>query len=68
MAAATAYQLLVAEDLAGEGWLDLGVGFTVSAITAFVAVKWLLSYIRTHTFTVFAWYRIALGAALLALL
>jgi undecaprenyl-diphosphatase len=60
--------LLVAEDLAGEGWLDLGVGFTVSAITAFVAVKWLLSYIRTHTFTVFAWYRIALGAALLALL
>jgi hypothetical protein len=29
-------------------------------------VKWLLGYIQTHRFTVFAWYRIVLGAALLA--
>ena len=36
-----------------------------SAITAFIAVKWLLRYIQTHRFTVFAWYRFVLGAALL---
>jgi hypothetical protein len=50
---------------AGEDWSALGVAFVVSAITAFIAVKWLLRYIQTHRFTVFAWYRIALGAALL---
>jgi undecaprenyl-diphosphatase len=68
MLAATAYELLRHHDLGSEGWLDLGVGFAVSAITAFAAVKWLLSYIRTHTFTAFAWYRIVFGVALLALL
>lgn len=48
-----------------ENWSDLGIAFVVSTVTAFVAVKWLLRYIQTHRFTVFAWYRIALGAALL---
>ena len=39
--------------------------FVVSGIVAFAAVKWLLGYIRTHRFTPFAIYRIALGIALL---
>lgn len=51
-----------------ENWGDLGIAFVVSTITAFVAVKWLLRYIQTHRFTAFAWYRIALGAALLVFL
>ena len=38
-----------------------------STVTAFIAVKWLLKYIQTHRFTGFAWYRIALGGALLLL-
>ena len=37
----------------------------VSAVTAFVSVKWLLRYIETHTFVVFGWYRITLGLILL---
>jgi len=37
----------------------------VSTVTAFVAVKWLLGYIRTHRFTAFAVYRILVGTALL---
>ena len=53
---------------AGENWTDVAIGFVVSAIVAFIAVKWLLNYIRTHRFTVFAAYRIALGAGLLFLL
>jgi undecaprenyl-diphosphatase len=36
-------------------------------VAAFVAVKWLLGYVRTHRFTGFAVYRIVLGAALLLL-
>ena len=33
---------------------------------AFIAVKWLLRYMQSHRFTVFAVYRIVLGVALLA--
>lgn len=53
---------------ANENWEGLGIAFVVSTITAFIAVKWLLSYIQTHRFTPFAVYRIAIGAALLVLL
>lgn len=70
MFAATAYELLNLyrhDQLAQEHWSDLGVGLVVSAVVAFIAVKWLLTYIQTHRFTVFAWYRIAAGVALLAL-
>jgi undecaprenyl-diphosphatase len=48
---------------------DLGffaVGFVVSFISAFLCVRWLLRYIATHNFTVFAWYRIAFGLIVLA--
>lgn len=71
MFAATAYEVLdmyADGEVGEENWTELGVGFVVSAIVAFVAVKWLLHYIQTHRFTPFAWYRLALGAALLALL
>ncbi|GAC1620414.1 MAG: undecaprenyl-diphosphate phosphatase [Nevskia sp.] len=70
MYAASALELLKAikSGTGGEHWRDVGVGFVVSAIVAFVAVKWLLRYIQTHRFTVFAAYRIALGAALLLFL
>ena len=66
MFAATGYELLkVRHHSAGEDWNALLIGFVVSGVVAFVAVKWLLRYVQTHRFTVFAWYRIALGAALL---
>ena len=48
-------------------WTSLGIGFAVSTVTAFVVVKWLLSYIRSHRFTVFAIYRILFGGLLLGL-
>jgi undecaprenyl-diphosphatase len=40
----------------------------VSAGVSFVAVKWLLRYVQTHTFVLFGWYRIVLGILLLVLL
>jgi undecaprenyl-diphosphatase len=38
-----------------------------SAVSAFIVVRWLIKFVQGHTFNGFAWYRIALGAALLAL-
>jgi undecaprenyl-diphosphatase len=49
-----------------ENWTMVVVGTVVSAVVSFAAVKWLLGYIRSHTFTGFGWYRIAVGGALLA--
>jgi len=42
------------------------VGLVVSFISAWICVRWLLRYIANHTFTVFAWYRIAFGLLVLA--
>jgi undecaprenyl-diphosphatase len=50
---------------AHEPWGLIALGTLVSAITAFLAVKWLLGYIRHHTFVPFGWYRVILGGAIL---
>ena len=47
---------------------DLGmwaVGMFAAFVSAFLCVRWLLRYISTHTFVVFAWYRIAFGIVVL---
>ena len=38
-----------------------GIGGIAAFISAFLCVRWLLRYISSHDFTVFAWYRIAFG-------
>jgi undecaprenyl-diphosphatase len=69
MLAATAYEFMSTrgDTPVHENWSALAVAFTVSAIVAFIAVRWLLRYLQTHRFTVFAWYRIIAGIALLAI-
>ena len=70
MFAATAYELIdviQSGEAANENWAAFAVAFVASAVTAFVAVKWLLNYIQSHRFTAFAVYRFVLGAALLLL-
>ena len=42
-----------------------GVGLVTAFFSAFVCVRWLIRYIATHDFTIFAWYRIAFGAIVL---
>lgn len=42
-----------------------GIGFVASFVSAFFCVRWLLRYIAAHDFTVFAWYRIVFGIAVL---
>jgi undecaprenyl-diphosphatase len=51
-----------------EHWGSVAIGTLVAALVSFVAVKWLLRYVQTHTFTVFGWYRIALALVIFLLL
>lgn len=48
-----------------EDWALLALGTGVSALVSFWVVKWLLGFVRTHTFRGFGWYRIALGVIIL---
>jgi undecaprenyl-diphosphatase len=50
-----------------ENWGLLLLAAVIAAVVSFLAVKWLLRYVQTHTFTAFGWYRIALGAMILLL-
>jgi undecaprenyl-diphosphatase len=72
MFAATGFELLKvlldAEAVAAESWGQLALAFGVSAITGFIAVRWLLGFIAGHSFVPFGWYRIALGVTLLVVL
>jgi undecaprenyl-diphosphatase len=64
---ATAYQLYQERALLNAD--DLGmwaVGFVASFVSAFLCVRWLLRFISSHDFTVFAWYRIAFGIVVIA--
>jgi undecaprenyl-diphosphatase len=50
-------------------WSDLPM-FTVGTVFAFfsawLCIRWLIRYVSTHDFTVFAWYRIVFGLVVLA--
>ena len=68
MFAAGGYEILHELKHAAPGSTNWGLvllGTAVSAITAFIVVKWLLRFVQTHTFNGFGWYRVALGAAIL---
>ena len=54
-----------APDAVPEDWTLLLIAAVVSAIVSFVAVKWLLRFVQSHTFVGFGVYRIVLGVLLL---
>ncbi len=69
MIAATVFDLL--ESRAALSAADapaFAVGFVVAFVSAVVVVKAFLGFVARHSFAAFAWYRIALGLALLVLL
>jgi undecaprenyl-diphosphatase len=64
---ATAYQLYKERDLLNMDDLAMwSTGFVSAFISAFICVRWLLRYISKHDFTLFAWYRIIFGIAIIA--
>lgn len=65
--AATLYSLWKARDLLSSADVPMfSVGFIAAFASAFVVVRWLIRYVSTHDFTIFAWYRIAFGLVVLA--
>jgi undecaprenyl-diphosphatase len=69
MFAATLYDLyknraIVSFDGAGL----IAVGFVTAFVTAFIVVRWFIGFVSRHDFTPFAWYRIAVGIIMLAIL
>jgi undecaprenyl-diphosphatase len=50
---------------ASEDAAVFAVGLVTSFVSAFLCIRWLLRYIVSHDFTIFAWYRIAFGVIVL---
>ncbi|MBF4691820.1 undecaprenyl-diphosphate phosphatase [Fusibacter ferrireducens] len=46
--------------------LTLGVGMLVAFAVSIIVIKFLMKYIKKHDFKVFGWYRIILGAIVIA--
>ncbi|HZA94998.1 MAG TPA: undecaprenyl-diphosphate phosphatase [Burkholderiaceae bacterium] len=41
------------------------VGLIFAFVSALICIRWLIRYLTTHDFTIFAWYRIAFGGVIL---
>jgi undecaprenyl-diphosphatase len=66
LVAAGAYDLYKHRELLSASDVPMfAVGLAAAFISAFVCVRWLIRYIATHDFSVFAWYRIVFGAIVL---
>ena len=63
---ATAYSVIKQRELLTAADLPMfGVGALAAFVSAFLCVRWLLRYISSHDFTIFAWYRIVFGVIVL---
>ena len=63
---ATAYSVIKQRDLLSAADLPMfGLGGLAAFVSAFLCVRWLLRYISSHDFTIFAWYRIVFGVIVL---
>lgn len=69
MLAATGLDLLKSGGgFTGQEWLALAIGFGTAFIVAIPSIRWLLGYVRKHSFTSFGVYRILLSLAFAAFL
>ncbi|MDP9331208.1 MAG: undecaprenyl-diphosphate phosphatase [Actinomycetota bacterium] len=59
-------------EIAGTGFQGYGTqffwGFVASALSGYIVIWGLLSYLRRHTFTAFMWYRLAVAALVLVMI
>jgi undecaprenyl-diphosphatase len=63
---AGAYSLIKERALLSVADVPLfAIGLLFSFLSAWLCVRWLLRYISTHDFVIFAWYRIAFGLVVL---
>ena len=70
LTAATGYELLSN----GKLMLDtfgLGIpllGLAVAFVAAVVSVRWMVTYLRRHDFSIFGWYRIGVAVLVIVLI
>jgi undecaprenyl-diphosphatase len=63
---AGAYSVLKNRELLSMADLPLfGVGLVFAFFSALLCIRWLIRYVSTHDFTLFAWYRIVFGGVVL---
>jgi undecaprenyl-diphosphatase len=48
------------------GWGATAIGTVISFVVAYLSIAWLLRFVSRHSIVVFVWYRVALGALLVA--
>ena len=70
LGAATVYDFTkFGADMVQEiGWGPMLVGTLVSWLSAIVAVKWMVNYLKKHGLSIFGWYRIAAAIVMLLLI
>lgn len=52
----------------GVGWLPTIIATVVSFIVGYISIAWLLKFVSKHNFSLFIWYRVALGGIIALLL
>jgi len=68
IAGAAILQLRHLFSVEGTDWLIFGLGFLSSALVGYLAIAFLMRYLRVHTLNVFAGYRLAFAALILLLI
>lgn len=53
---------------AGVGWMPTIIATVVSFIVGYISIAWLLKFVSKHNFSLFIWYRLALGIGIAVLL
>lgn len=62
------YFLLDGYSFSRDEWILLAVATVVAFVVSLVVIRFLMAFIKKHSFKVFGWYRIALGIVVLAVL
>ncbi|MFM7326694.1 MAG: undecaprenyl-diphosphate phosphatase [Nodosilinea sp.] len=56
---------LLEDGLSGIGWGPLLLGLLASVLSSYMAIFWLIRFLKQHSTWIFVWYRLAFGAAIL---
>lgn len=57
------------DDIAsGVGWLPTIIATVISFVVGYISIAWLLKFVSKHNFSLFIWYRVALGGIIALLL